>query len=85
MSHDDNNKKTTLYSFLHQAAHETLEAAIFVYIISMLTDKPISFGKLIRISVIVGVLQAAIDAFDHERHTKIKDGMLFSVGASAFA
>ena len=73
-----------LKPFIRQFVHEVVEIAIFLYIISMVTDKQLSWSKLARISIVIGLLQTAIELFDHDRHTKIKDGMLFSVGSSVF-
>ena len=78
-------RRKTLKNFIHQFIHESLEISIFLYVISTVTEKELRWSKLVRISFIVGLLQTLIEWFDHTRHVKIKDGMLFSVGSSVFA
>lgn len=72
----------TLREDVRTFVREAVEAAMYVYVILLVTDKPIDIAKIARIATLVGLIQTAMLHFDQETHAKIREGMTFSLGSS---
>lgn len=74
--------KIDAQKFTHRFVKETIEALLYIYVILLITDKPINVARVCKLALMVGGIQAIVFLYDEETHTKIKEGMHFTVGSS---
>jgi hypothetical protein len=77
-----NLPKVSKKEFLERLVHETLEPFLFIYVLVLVTEKNTPLLKIIKLSLIVGVIQTLLFFYDSETRGKIREGMTFSVGAA---
>ncbi len=78
------NRKLLVKEFLT----ESIEAFVIILMFQVLTEDHVdatSLLRILKISVLVGGLATVTFALDEESHSKIKDGMKTSIGASIIA
>ena len=72
----------TVEHLLKDTLKEAVEAFCYLYVILLISERPIDLPRILRISLMLGVIQTAMAYFDEEGHVKIKEGMKASVGNS---
>lgn len=79
---EEEGKQVTWRETYRVFLREFLEALTYLYVISIVAEKPTPFTRLARLALSVGIVQALVYRFDNQSHSKIKDGMYFTVGST---
>lgn len=67
---------------------ESIEAFVFILVIFMISDKTVdkeSILRILKISLVLGMVNVGLALFDEESHAKVKDGMKSSLGNTMLA
>ena len=74
--------ESTVRGHVRRFLRDAAEAAVYIYVILLVTDKPVDFAKIARIASLIGVIQAVLHHLDQGTRDKIREGMTFSLGSS---
>jgi hypothetical protein len=60
-----------------------LEAAAYVFVLSVILDKKIDWTRVLKISTFLAIVQSVLMIVDQDSHRKVKEGINQSFGNSA--
>lgn len=70
----------TFYDFVNLFFLETIEVTIVLFIVTVVQGKKLEFFKLLKSSIMLGLIMSLIDMYNETMKKSIKLGMFGSIG-----
>lgn len=81
----EEEKSEPLRNVLRTFLRECMEALIAVVVMNLIAEKNTEPWRIFRIAIMVGAITTALKYYSSDTHSKVREGMIFTMGSSLIA